>query len=448
MQKVNVVSFGAIPDGSLCTDAIQSAIDYCFEQGGGTVEIPAGTFLTGGIRLRNNITLLLRKNACLKGTRDPEAYMAFLSDPIEPIPDEYLSSVPWTHALEWDAYDFIRKPASRWSNGLIRAIDAQNISIIGEEGSIIDGSDCYDEIGEEGYRGPHGISMHGCSNLYMSGYTIQNTGNWAHALFDCKDICIKKVTVLAGHDGVHLTTCDRAVIQQCEFYTGDDCVAGIDNVDIHVSDCILNTACSAFRFGGRNVQIEHCKIFGPARYLFRGSLTKEEKQLGQPPVPKSGHRYNMLSAFTYYADFSRHIRGTQGNIVMQDCEVSNVDRFVHYNYSGNEPWQRNKPLEQICFRRVRASGLRMPLTLYGDAEKPVSCSISDCSFAFERDDPQPFIHLCNYKQLQLHNVTISGAVLPVIKRWSNEGTIHMEGIFNDHSIIIDDVTEPFVCTPI
>lgn len=448
METISIAAFGAVPDGRLCTEAIQNAIDHCFRQGGGTVEIPSGTFLTGGIRLRSNITLLLRKGACLKGTRDPEAYMAFLSDPLEPVPDEYVSSTPWTHALEWDAYDFIRKPASRWSNGLIRAIDAQNISIIGEEGSIIDGSDCYDEQGEEHYRGPHGVSIHNCSNLHMSGYTIQNTGNWAHALFDCQDIRVENVTVLAGHDGVHLTTCDRAVIEHCAFYTGDDCVAGIDNVDIHVADCILNTACSAFRFGGRNVRIERCRMFGPARYLFRGSLTQEEKRLGQPPVPTPGHRYNMLSAFTYYADFSRPIRGTQGDIVMEDCEVSNVDRFVHYNFSGNESWQRNKPLEQICFRNVKASGLRLPLTLYGDAEKPVSCTIENCSFAFDREDPLPFIHLCHCKLLHLNHVTVTGTVLPMIKRWSNKGEIAVQDVRCEGELCIADTTEEFVCTPI
>lgn len=65
-------------------------------------------------------------------------------------------------------------------------------------GAVIDGCDCYDEMGEEHYRGPHGVNMHRCRKLYFSGYTIQNAGNWAHTLFECQDIHAENVTMLAG----------------------------------------------------------------------------------------------------------------------------------------------------------------------------------------------------------------------------------------------------------
>lgn len=56
-------------------------------------------------------------------------------------------------------------------------IDAENISIIGEKGSCIDGNNCFDAQGEELFRGPHGITFFNCSNIFLKGYTVENSGN-------------------------------------------------------------------------------------------------------------------------------------------------------------------------------------------------------------------------------------------------------------------------------
>ncbi|MBO7480246.1 MAG: hypothetical protein J6T49_07270, partial [Bacteroidales bacterium] len=62
-----VTDFGAVPDGkTLNTEAIQLTIDECPE--GGIVRIPAGTFLSGAIFLRDNMTLELEKGAVLQGS--------------------------------------------------------------------------------------------------------------------------------------------------------------------------------------------------------------------------------------------------------------------------------------------------------------------------------------------------------------------------------------------
>lgn len=449
-MNVLITEYGAIPGGGICTGAIQSAIDACFLAGGGTVEIPAGVFLTGGVRLRSNITLLLKSGAVLLGSRDPEDYMSVRDDAIEPVDKAWLTDCVWTPALERESFDFINKPLSRWNNAMIRAINAENIAVIGEEGSLIDGADCFDETGEEHYRGPHGINMHFCRNVSFRGYTARNTGNWAHALFDCCDITAENVTVLAGHDGIHMTSCDHAVISGCSFYTGDDCVAGIDNTDVTVNDCMMNTACSAFRMGGTGIHITGCAMFGPAKYLFRGSLTPEEKRSGKP-TEEASHRYNMLSSFTYYADFSRPIRHRPGNIVMENCTARNADRFLHYNFSGNEPWQRNRPLDDITFRSIAAEGLKYPLTAYGEEGTPVSCTIENSSFGLaEGTEGMSFMHLCNFHSVTLRNVQVSGLKnAPLILRWS-DGSLSCDGLVYEDSEnpLIKDADIDFSCRPI
>ena len=66
----NVVDYGAARDGqTLDTAALQSAIDACARAGGGTVHVPAGTYLTGSLRLKSNLTLYLDAGAVLLGSQ-------------------------------------------------------------------------------------------------------------------------------------------------------------------------------------------------------------------------------------------------------------------------------------------------------------------------------------------------------------------------------------------
>jgi len=451
---VSVTDFGAQPDSNaLQTKKLQAAIDACFLRGGGEVRVPAGTFHTGGIRLRSRVTLHLLPGAVLRGSRNPEDYFGYVTDRVEPLDsDRLITKSVWRSARDPERDNsFMRKAGSRWNNAIIRAINAENVAIFGEEGSMIDGSDCYDEKGEEHYRGPHAINMHNCQGIILRGYTVTNSANWAHAIFFSRDISAENVTVVAGHDGIHLSSCDNTSIRRCRFYTGDDCVAGFDNNNVEVRECDLNTACSGLRFGGHNVLVDNCRFFGPAKYLFRGSLNKEEKRTGVASASGAGHRYNMLSAFTYYSDFTLHVRELPGNIVLRDCTIENTDRLLHYNFSGNETWQKNRPLRNIRFENVVASGVSMPLDVYGDTNTPVILELKNMDFTFRTGfDAVSFIHACNYERITLKNVTIRGAgKAPLIKTWS-EGKIELKDVkcdIPDERRVVP-ATEEFYSRPI
>ncbi|HRZ46464.1 MAG TPA: glycosyl hydrolase family 28 protein [Candidatus Paceibacterota bacterium] len=431
-KVVSVTDFGAQPGGSaLQTEKLQAAIDACFLRGGGEVRVPAGTFRTGGIRLRSRVTLHLLRGAVLRGSRNPEDYFGYLTDTVEPLdPDRLITASVGRPARDPERDNaFIRKTGNRWNNALIRALNAENVAIVGEEGAMIDGSDCFDEKGEEHYRGPHAIGMHNCRGIILRGYTVTNSANWAHAIFFSSDISAENVAVVAGHDGIHLSSCDNISVRRCRFHTGDDCVAGFDNNNVEVRECELNTACSGLRFGGRNVLVENCRFFGPAKHLFRGSLSPEEKRTGVASPSGAGHRYNMLSAFTYYSDFSLNVRELPGNIVLRNCTIENTDRLLHYNFSGNETWQKNRPLRDIRFENVVASGVSMPLDVYGNTSTPVIVELKNMDFTFRKGfDAVSFIHACNYERIALDHVTVRGAgKAPLIKTWSS-GKVELKDV--------------------
>ena len=204
----NIKNYGANVSDNLQTEAIQKALDECFFAGGGRVVIPSGIYLTGGLRLRSNTELYLESGAILKGSNDPIDYFAYKNDKIEPIKEYYGEKRRSVY------------PYSRWNNAIIRVIDAKNVSIIGEKGSYIDGGDCYDPEGEEEYRGPHAINVQNSENIYFEGYTVKDSANWAHAIFNTKNIEARKITVYGGHDGFDVRTCDNVLVEDCEFYTG------------------------------------------------------------------------------------------------------------------------------------------------------------------------------------------------------------------------------------
>lgn len=446
---VSIIDTGAIPGAEADQSAaIQRALDEVWKQGGGTVEIPAGKYNIGSIRIRSNTTLLLRSGAELYGSRNPEDYNILQNETLEPLPEDWLTDKDWEPFAKGvtRCYDFMRKPGGRWGNAMIRAISAENVAIIGEEGSVIDGRDCYDERGEERYRGPHGISMHHCKNVSFSGYTIRNTGNWAHCIFNTDGISMKGVTVLAGHDGIHMTSSSNIDISDSSFYTGDDCIAGFANVNVRVEHCTCNTACSGMRFGGTNVRINECTFFGPAQYFFRGSLSLEEKINGaQATAP---HRKNMLCMFKYYADYSVDIPLQPGNIIIKNCRVENVDRFMNYNFSGNEKWQSNRPLKSICFENIKADGIGMPLTAYGSADEPLLLELRGVDISFREDaEGAPFLRTANFEKILLEDVAIRGIKnAPLIKTWTKGGEITLRnvtsGVPDNEKIVFTD--EPFM----
>src|SRR5678810_614327 len=67
--QYNVRTFGAKGDASsMDTRAIQHAIDKAYENKGGVVEVPAGSYKIGTLFLKDNVELHLQHGATLLGS--------------------------------------------------------------------------------------------------------------------------------------------------------------------------------------------------------------------------------------------------------------------------------------------------------------------------------------------------------------------------------------------
>lgn len=398
----NVADFGAREADTLQTEAIQRAIDACFSAGGGEVRVPEGVYYTGGIRLRSRVTLHLMSGAVLKGSRNPDDYEGWRADTLDPIP-------PATAATNGLPRSSV--PQSRWCNGLIRAYGAHDIAIIGEPHSVIDGQNCFDPTGEEKYRGPHAISMWYCTNVVLRGYTVRDSANWAHAIFNSSNIAARALKVMGGHDGFDVRTCDDVRVESCVFQTGDDGIAGFDNIGVVVRDCVLDSACSAFRFGGTDVLIENCRGTGPAPYGFRGGLPMETRRQSLNDGART--RHNLKNAFLYYCDFRAVIRRPPGNILMRNCTFTNPDRVFSLDFDGKHRWCCNRSLNSITFENCTFDGVAGPLNIHGDANEPLTLTMRNCTVtARPGAGNQAAVSARNFRAIRLENTVWKGFARP------------------------------------
>lgn len=407
------------PTSGDATAAIQTAIDDCFRAGGGRVVVESGDYDISSFRLRSRVTLHLKSGARLHASRNPRDYDHVLfDDALEPVDFSVL-----------DQSSFLQHTSTnRWNNGIIRLYRAECAAIVGEPGSEIDGRNCFDEHGEETFRGPHGISAHFVTNLVLRGYAIRDTGNWAHRLCLCENIRISDVKILGGHDGVDFHGCVTGIVENCDIRSGDDCVAGYDNLGLTVRNCRLNSSCSIFRLGGCDILCDGIEAVGPGEYPHRSSQIKSRSALVAGETPMKFPDPRTLSFFTFYGT-DRTVRPCR-NIVLRNCRVKGVMRFLHYNFSGNEKWQSGMPLDDIAFENVDATDVEQPLTAYAPPDHPAFLRFRNCTVSFRsklsQGGVEAFIRGGNLRCIEAAGLKVIGVDGPFYKAWNGSTEIKAE----------------------
>lgn len=257
----NVLEHGAAGDGvSLDTTAINRTIAACAAAGGGVVRFPAGRYLCGTVRLHSHVHVLLEEDAVLVGTTNLDQYVA-------PAVPSFMPEAKW----------------GKWHRGLIVGENAEDVSITGT--GVIDGNKVFDPAGEEHMRGPHSIVFVNCHDFSVRDISIVDAANYAILFEVSDDVEVRNIKITGGWDGVHFRGapghwCHNVTIVGCQFYTGDDSIAGRYWDNVLVLGCIVNSSCNGIRLIGpaEHLMISDCIFYGP----------------GQRPH-RTGGRTNMLS---------------------------------------------------------------------------------------------------------------------------------------------------------
>ena len=236
--QYNIKDFGAMGDGvTICTAAINSAIEKCSLNGGGTVVVPVGIFLSGSILMKKNVELYLEIGSTLLASTDKN--------------------------------DFPK-------GALIYAQDLSNIAITGF--GTIDGNGELQRtmIGKAGtgFR-QQSIRMVSCRQIRIEGIRLINTGTWVQHYFNCEDLFIDRIEVYThsnhNNDATDIDGCRRVVISNSIFDSDDDAItlkstSTAPTEDVVITNCVISSCYNAIKAGTesiggfRNISISNCVV--------------------------------------------------------------------------------------------------------------------------------------------------------------------------------------------
>jgi len=238
----NVKDYGAVGDSiTLNSAAIQRTIDAAAKAGGGTVYFPVGDYLTGTIKLADNITLYVDNGATIWGSNNLEHYY-------------------------------------KEKAHLIWAENAKNIVITGH-GKIDGNGPCFwDNVRlEKWYRGEipwerplHMITFYNCDNIILQDIDIFNGGFWNVSMNGCNRITVRAITMRNGvyeddgpnTDGINMWNCNKIQISDCDIIAGDDCLVVLgDSRDVTITNCKLQSSETCLMISGvRNLTFSNSTI--------------------------------------------------------------------------------------------------------------------------------------------------------------------------------------------
>jgi len=245
----NVRYYGAHGDGeTLDTAAIQSAIDACHAGNGGMVLFPHGTYLTGTLYLKSQVTLHFEPRATLLGSTDIADY-----------------------ALDTDGIRYAGE--SYMDRCLIFSRGAEQIGLSGL--GVIDGQGQRENFpNEDSLDRPMMLRLIDCQRVRLRDLTLRNAAAWCTAFIGCRDVHVDGVTIenranLNG-DGLDFDGCQDVFVSNCRIDTSDDSICLQTSEpdrpcqNIVITNCVLSSHWAGMRFGLlscgdiRDVTVSNC----------------------------------------------------------------------------------------------------------------------------------------------------------------------------------------------
>jgi hypothetical protein len=313
----DIRDYGAVGDcKTLDTMAINRAIEECSLAGGGQVLLPPGRYLSGTIHFKSRVTLFLQAGATIVGTTELDKYK-------HPTIPAFMPEAKW----------------GKWHRALILGNGAEDIAICGQ--GMIDGNKVFDPTGEERMRGPHTFVFVNCRNVNVRDVSFLDSANYAIFFQISDDVDIRNVKFTGGWDGVHFRgapqrPCRNVNIVGCQFFTGDDSIAGRYWENTLISDCIINSSCNGIRLIGpaSGLIIHDCLFYGPGIHPHRTSK-----------------RHNMLAGLNLQPGAWDATKGNLDNVLISDITMHNVSTPFHFSLKpGNTA-------KNITVNQVSATGV-------------------------------------------------------------------------------------------
>ena len=385
-ERVDMLKSGAKADGkTLNTMLINHTVDRLSQAGGGTLFFPAGTYLTGAIRLKSNITLELEAGATLLFSDNFDDYLPFMEVRHEGVMMKSFSP-------------------------LISAMDAENITIKGE--GTLDGQGkawwteffrIYVDLEKNGMRElnkyqplwerendvealyaetnedwhgtlkrrffrPPFIQPVRCRRVRIEGVKIINSPFWTVNPEFCDNVVVTGVTIhnvpSPNTDGINPESCRNVHISDCHISVGDDCITLKSGRDAQARR--LGVPCE-------NITITNCTMLSGHGGVVIGS-----------EMSGSVRKVTISNCVFDGTDRGIRITSTRGrggvvedirvsNIIMSNIKREAVVLNLKYSEMPVEPMSERTPLfRDISISGLTAVGVKTPVKIVGLEEAPVT----------------------------------------------------------------------------
>jgi len=268
---ITVRAFGASGDGKTeDTEAIKSAIRATADSGGGTVNFPAGHYLTKPFELKSNITIHLEPGAVILASADINDY--FETNTSLESPRVGLIYAQHAHHIGITGGGVIDCCGARFMDmGRLQGSGkAYRPYVRQREEFRIDTETIDDGPVAPLDRPGNLIQFIDCETVKIQDVTILNAPNWTIHFDVCIDVLVSGITIknnllFPNSDGIHCTSCRHVRITGSMVEAGDDAIAitslsssVVPTDGIIVSDCHLVSRSSGLRLGYGKSDINNC----------------------------------------------------------------------------------------------------------------------------------------------------------------------------------------------
>ncbi|KAJ6805055.1 putative polygalacturonase [Iris pallida] len=352
----NLTDFGAVGDGAtLNTAAFEGAVAAIARlagKGGGQLNVEAGLWLTAPFNLTSHMTLFLAEGAVILAVQD-ENYWPLMP----PLP----------------SYGLGREHKGPRYGSLIHGQNLKDVVITGHNGTINgQGQSWWVKYRKKllnHTRGPL-VQLMWSRDIVISNITLRDSPFWTLHPYDCKNVTISNLAILApisgapNTDGIDPDSCEDMVIENCYISVGDDGIAiksgwdqygiayGRPSTRILIRNVSVRSMVSAgvsigseMSGGVSNVTVENLHIW----HSRRGVRIKT--------APGRG---------AYVRDI------TYRNISLDVVRVGIVIK-TDYNEHPDEGFDPKAAptISGLSFNRVHGQGVRVPVRMYGSEEIPI-----------------------------------------------------------------------------
>lgn len=382
---------------------------------GGKVVIPAGYTYTGAIHLDNNVNLHLEDEAHLMFTTDYSQYPNVLTR-WEGVRCYNYSPMIYAYQKENIAVTgkgILDGQATKeeywlpWKNSKILPDETQTedrnaLFKMGEDKVPIEER----VFGQGHYLRPAFVQSYGCEKVLIEDITINNAPFWMIHPVESNYVTVRGVNVESygyNNDGVNPESCKYVLIENCQFNTGDDCIAvksgrNADALEHGIASEFIVARNNEFNTGKGACITVGSEMSADVRYVYSiGNHAKDTvEHLQAVSLKSNGDR-----------------GGTIEKIYVKDLVSESVEDhaiLITLLYEEGDTGVRSPKIKDIYIDNCEFhGGTQSVISLLGYDRSPIeNVHITNCTF----DGAENIFNLYNMKGLFFENTTINGEKFP------------------------------------